>query len=48
MEKIVKEMLETNPNLINNTTLFYKKYPLDRIEQNLSNLSIYQILVTQD
>lgn len=48
MEKIVKEMLQTNPNLINNTTLFYKKYPLDRIEQNLSNLSIYQILVTQD
>lgn len=48
MEEIVKEMLETNPNLINNTTLFYKKYPSEIIQQNLSNLNIHQILITQD
>ena len=48
MSKIIRELLETNPNLINNTTIFYKKYSLDVIEQNLSKLNIGNVLITQD
>ena len=44
----MRELVETNPNLINNTTIFYKKYSLDVIEQNLSKLNIGNVLITQD
>jgi hypothetical protein len=48
MNKIIQELLETNPNLINNTTIFYKKYPIDVIEENIFKLNIGNILITQD
>lgn len=48
MNKIVQDQLESNPNLINNTTIFYKKYPLDVIEKNIFELNIGNILITQD
>ena len=44
----MKEQLLLNLNLINNTTIFYKKYQLDVIEQNISELNIGNILITQD
>ena len=46
--KKIQELLQNNPNLINNITLFHKKFPIDLIEQNLSKLNIGNILITQD
>lgn len=48
MNKIIQELLETNPNLISNTTIFYKKYPINVIEENIFKLNIGNILMTQD
>jgi hypothetical protein len=48
MDEIIETLLEANPNLINNTTIFYKKYPINVIEENLFKLNIHNILMTQD
>jgi len=48
MNEIIQDKLKINPNLINDITLYYKKYPLNMIEANISNLNIKSILITQD
>ena len=45
---MIEQILVDNPNLINNTTIFYKKFPLDLIEANISNLNVGNVLITQN
>ena len=48
MTEMIEQILVDNPNLINNTTIFYKKFPLDLIEANISNLNVGNVLITQN
>jgi hypothetical protein len=48
MKELVEQILTNSPDLINNTTIFYKKFPIDLIEANISKLNMANVLITQD